>query len=55
MITVTFSTCTEGLALAYSKKITLIPIPITIPISNLKKRHVRNVVQAGIKSASKNK
>lgn len=52
LLTVTFSTWTEGRAEAYSRNITLIPIPITIPISSLRKRHDRNVAQAGIRSVS---
>lgn len=50
----TFSTCTEGLAEAYNKNRTLTPIPTTIPSSNLKKRHVKNVTAAGIRSVSEN-
>lgn len=52
LLTVTFSTCTEGLAEAYNRKITLMPMPITIPSSSLKKRQERKVAQAGIKSVS---
>lgn len=51
-LTVTFSTWTDGRADAYNKKITLIPMPITIPISSRRKRHERKVAQAGIKSVS---
>lgn len=51
-LTVTFSTCTDGRADAYNKKITLIPMPITIPISSRRKRHERKVAQAGIRSVS---
>lgn len=55
ILTVTFSTLTDGRAVAYSRNITLIPIPITIPISNRKNKQDKKVAQAGIKSVSINK
>jgi hypothetical protein len=51
-LTEIFSTLTEGLAVAYSKKIRLIPTPTTIPISKRKNKQQTKVVQAGIRSDS---
>lgn len=54
ILTVTFSTWTEGLADAYKRNKTFIPIPMTIPSSSLINKHDKNVALAGIKSVSRN-
>lgn len=45
-----FSIATAGLALKYKMKIKLLPSPIKIPYSKLKKTQDSNVIKNGIKS-----
>jgi hypothetical protein len=52
VLTTVLSTWTLGRAEAYSKNITFIPMPISIPSSKRMKRQERNVANAGIRSTS---
>lgn len=53
-LTVALLTLIDGLAEAYSRNSRFIPMPITIPSSNLMNKQLRKVATAGTRSISNN-